>query len=597
MNLIEHYVNLRLAYQKYKEEEKIETTTGEISLHLSCTMRNTNILMKKMMELGYLKWMPQKGRGRKSTLLFHLSLLEAATNNVQRLLAEKNFEEAYSYILSIQFSQVIKEKLLHNMHSHFGLKSITHSTGRRDTLKIPQNMKIHTLDPTFVGIVHEAHLVQHIFDTLVRYDRGSKSYIPGIALAWEENNGTEWTFYLRKGVMFHHGRVLQAKDVQYTMERLRTNQKIPYHTLFECVEKVTMIDDITIQFTLNKPNYMFLDVMSSFFSSIIPHDIELDPLKPIGTGPYQVEKNEEHLLVLEAFPHHFQGRPFLDTIEVWHMPNLKEQPDKIEEEVYSVEHDTATYQELGSFFFVFNLNKNGCHHHNKNFRLAIQQIIDPFKLVNELGYPRKYPAYSFRLEQSKQIVNHLQNNLEEAKRLLSLSGYEGQILKVATFDFKEAREDMEWLKMHCQQIGLNIEVSVIQASEIYEKKVLGLYDIIYTGETFEINEELSLYMMYSSDNSVLRMALDSKTKQHIDIELNYLISLDDLNKRSDGFHNIEDWLREEAYIIQTYHTIEEQNYHKALNGIEVSGYGMPDLRSLWVKPDIESSSSYSIYIP
>ena len=178
-----------------------------------------------------------------------------------------------------------------------------------------------------------------------------------------------------------------------------------------------------------------------------------------------------------------------------------------------------------------------------------------------------------------------------------MDSYEGQVLKVATFDFKEAKEDMEWLEIRCQQIGLNIEVSVIQASEIYEKKVLGLYDIIYTGETFEINEELSLYMMYTSDNSVLRMTLDSKTNQHIDIELNYLISLDDLNKRSALFQKIEDWLREEAYIIQTYHTIEEQNYHKALKGIEVSGYGMPDLRSLWVKPDTESSSSYSIYIP
>lgn len=98
MNLIEHYVNLRLAYQEYKEEERIGATTGEISHHLSCTMRNTNILMKKMMELGYLKWMPQKGRGRKSTLLFHLSLLEAATSNVQRFYSLKRILKKHTPI-------------------------------------------------------------------------------------------------------------------------------------------------------------------------------------------------------------------------------------------------------------------------------------------------------------------------------------------------------------------------------------------------------------------------------------------------------------------------------------------------------------------
>lgn len=601
MNVIEHYINLRLAFMDTEEEEIIETTTAAISDCLSCTMRNTNHLINKMNENGYLNWIPQKGRGRKSTLIFHLPLNDAASLNVKRLLKEKSFEEAYTYIMETKFSQSIKDTLLSGIQSEFGLQSITLSSGRKDTLKIPQETKIHTLDPAFIGIVHEAHIAYHIFDTLIRYDKNSKSYSPGIALAWDETKGgKEWTFYLRKGVLFHHGRLVEAKDIQYTIQRILNNKEIPYHTLFSGIKRVEIIDEITVKFVLEEVNYMFLDIMSSFFSSILPHDCVVNPAKPIGTGPYKVAKHDDHLLVLEVFPYYFQGRAFLDTIEIWHVPmSLNLENKKQKEPVNLAEHNIKTFQELGSFFFMFNMKKQGPHQ-DQCVRLAFQQLIDSKELVEDLGFPRRMPAYSFIYERSSQ-EHCLETSLTRAKQLLQSSMYKGEVLKLATFDFREATEDMNWLKKRCDQIGLNIDISAINSTDIYQNDRFDCYDLIYTGETFEENEELSLYMLYSSEHSILRRALNTEFRLEIDEKLKMVLLEKEIQNRVDRFYFIEKWLKEVAVLVQTYHTLEEQNYHKALNGITVSGYGMPDFRHLWVKPKIDiekqADASYSIYIP
>ena len=45
--------------------------------------------------------------------------------------------------------------------------------------------------------------------------------IPGLAESWEANDSaTEWTFHLRKGVEYHNGRSLHAKDVVYSINRI-----------------------------------------------------------------------------------------------------------------------------------------------------------------------------------------------------------------------------------------------------------------------------------------------------------------------------------------------------------------------------------------
>lgn len=596
MDILEHYINMRLSFSKVNEHEEVYTTTGELAGILSCTMRNTNIIVKKFLEQEWVSWIPQKGRGRKSPLIFRLSLLEAARMYLNQLTREKRIEEAYIFATSSYFPSSVKEVLVSLLQNHFGLQSTNKTNQRMDILKIPTDAQIHTLDPTKIAIVHEAHIASQIFDTLLRYDKASQSFQPGLALAWEEKlSGKEWTFYLRKGVLFHHGRTMTSEDIQYTFNRLRSDKTIPTREMFDVIEKVEVYDDITVNFVLKAPSYLFLDLISSFYASILPCDVTFSDKKPIGTGPFKVNRHEEHLLILDAFQSYFEGRPFLDQIEYWYIPrSLTEETNHPIKENH---HKKTTYKELGSFFLAFNLQKRGIHH-DQHFRLALKHLLDGKRLVSELGLPRRQAASSFLDYKSN---DRSLFSLDKALEHLALSGYKGEVIEVATFRFKEGIEDMNWLKRMCQAVGIHLNVTTVPLSMIYSKNEVTNYDAFYVGETFEENEALSLFIMYKSENSVLRMILNEPYRKKLDLMLEKVAGESSLLNRMEQFLMIEEWLCKEAIIILTYHTLEEQNYHQALSGIEFSGYGMPNFRRLWVKRSREESGSelvsYSIYIP
>ena len=77
-----------------------------------------------------------------------------------------------------------------------------------------------TLDPARIGDIYGRSVSQQIFDGLVQFDH-TLSIVPSLAKFWTASrDGLTWTFTLRKGVRFHHGRELTADDVVYSLTRL-----------------------------------------------------------------------------------------------------------------------------------------------------------------------------------------------------------------------------------------------------------------------------------------------------------------------------------------------------------------------------------------
>ena len=63
-----------------------------------------------------------------------------------------------------------------------------------------------------------------MYDNLIRHDPrdSGKTIIPDLAHSWDiSKDGTTYTFFLRKGVMFSDGAELTADDVKATFDRIR----------------------------------------------------------------------------------------------------------------------------------------------------------------------------------------------------------------------------------------------------------------------------------------------------------------------------------------------------------------------------------------
>ena len=105
-------------------------------------------------------------------------------------------------------------------------------------------------------------------------------------------DGKKHTFYLRKGVKFHHGQELSAEDVKFSLERLLDREShSPYYQFFlprvlgardfwdgksQEVIGFKVIDRYTFEITWTKSFVSALDLMSMHFCKILPRDLVLD---------------------------------------------------------------------------------------------------------------------------------------------------------------------------------------------------------------------------------------------------------------------------------------------------------------------------------
>ena len=83
-------------------------------------------------------------------------------------------------------------------------------------------VKAHTsFDPHIVNDNPDIQLTRHAYDNLILLDPDDLSLIPMLAKSWEANDDlTQFTFRMRSGVKFHHGKELTVEDVAYSFEGL-----------------------------------------------------------------------------------------------------------------------------------------------------------------------------------------------------------------------------------------------------------------------------------------------------------------------------------------------------------------------------------------
>ncbi len=185
------------------------------------------------------------------------------------------------------------------------------------TLRLAMDADPVSLDPQVQlsgGMLQYSHLV---YDPLLRWTQ-KMEFEPRLATSWERIDPLTLRMHLRKGVKFHSGNDFTAKDVAWTLERLKKSQD--FKGLFEAFTTPVIVDDHTIDIktsvpyglTLNMCTYIF-PMDSAFYTgtdekglpkdAIVKTDHSFANDHESGTGPYQVvEREQGQRWVLKAFP-------------------------------------------------------------------------------------------------------------------------------------------------------------------------------------------------------------------------------------------------------------------------------------------------------
>ncbi|HXX00852.1 MAG TPA: ABC transporter substrate-binding protein, partial [Candidatus Acidoferrales bacterium] len=157
------------------------------------------------------------------------------------------------------------------------------------------------LDPR-VGIDAQSERIDNlIFDDLL--SRGDDlSVAPGLAERWEIPDPLTYIFHLHRGVRFHDGRELTARDVKWTFDSLLQGKiRSTKAANYRFVDRIDAPDDSTVVFRLKEPDSPLLWNLSDGAVGIVPYGSGDEmTTHPIGSGPFKfVSAETDREVVLE----------------------------------------------------------------------------------------------------------------------------------------------------------------------------------------------------------------------------------------------------------------------------------------------------------
>ncbi|WP_379153482.1 ABC transporter substrate-binding protein [Paenibacillus sp. sgz5001063] len=534
---------------------EISVTLDELAATFNCTHRNALHIVNKMVGQHWIAWTPSRGRGKRSKLAFLVEAEDIALESMKQAISSKDMGSAIEGIRGHASSSSLQDTLQGWLLAYFGHHSEIRSNKQIDTLRLPVTQKLQTLDPLYMNLLAESFVSSHIFDGLVGRS-GDRGIVPGLAHAWDvDDSRTEWTFHLRKDVLFHHGKVLSAEDVVYTLQRLlQSSQRTLYSSIFKEISRVEALNAATVRMILRNPNELFLPFLCTSRAAVVPREPESATAsafgrRPAGTGPFKLVEMNEDLCVLEVFPYYFQGRAHLDRVEILHVPFSNEQvpPDTVS--AFHIIHnpsaaDSSSWSQIHSEscvrkFVTCNTKKNG-------------PLSDPqlrADILSCLDGTAASPASDIQARQTEALqIATIPQYLGDASHiasLLSQYGYTCSLLSVSPEEFKGP---------------VRLQADLIVFSLLRDQ-----------------DEQLRLYDLYVT----LSQHLDPGTRADIEGLLNLISREPDPAARAGSFKRIEDKLTRDHQLHILYEKPVQTAYLPSVRGVTFNSQGWVDLRHLW----------------
>ncbi len=355
-----------------------------------------------------------------------------------------------------------------------------------------------TIDPQLNSAVDGSTIIHNAFEGLMREDENSK-IVPGTAEKYEvSDDGTVYTFHIRKDAKWSDGKPVVAGDFEYAWKRA-LNPEVAAEYAYQLFyikngaayynqEKVggkvataedvgvKVIDDNTLEVTLEAPVPYFLSLAAfpTYFpvrKDIIEGNEEKWTLKPdtyISNGPFKMSewKEKESITFVKNENYWDAKNVKLETLEVKLIDDqitylnafksgeidVIESPPQAEIPTLLDEGTAKIYPYLGTYFYVINVSdkakdvdpKAAEALSNPKFRKALSLAIDKQLIVDKVAQGGQAPATSYVPagildsigKEFQKEYSSKGANIEEAKNLLAEAGYpNGEGAPTITFTF------------------------------------------------------------------------------------------------------------------------------------------------------------------
>jgi len=443
---------------------------------------------------------------------------------------------------------------------------------------------LYPFKPDFdpAGAAH-VFILNQIYDGLVRLDK-NLGPVGALADYWMiSDDGRTYTFFLRKGVKFHHGRELEAEDVKFSLERLiHKETKGTYYQFLTTkvvgaqeyrdgkaseVSGFKVRDKYTFEILWKNPYVSALYLLSMDFCKILPRDLVQSQgrgffQKPSGTGPFKFDywlrspKLDIIGVRLERNDDYFSKRPFLEAIEFSPLYTAEEFLEEKVDIIPYMSHVLSgrEIQVLEAETFTTAFLMMSCHLaplDNPSVRRAISLAIDKKEIAKAAFRMDTNPhvTYNFippRLPGFYPAVTKEGPDLEEAKKALSQAGYsgEGPFARLTLYRQEDGRDRdtkiYEVLKGQLAGLGISLRLKEYSSWEEIRSAKDPYLVLLHWSLDFPDPENIVLPIFFSS------AALNQSLLHYSNPRLDELAKAAEVEQSRTGrislFHKIEDLL-------------------------------------------------------
>lgn len=392
----------------------------------------------------------------------------------------------------------------------------------KDEVHVAMGVEPETLDCHKQGLVAGRQIGRYIYEGLVELN-SSYEPMPQLAESIENNEDySEYTFYLRQGVLFHNGKEMTSEDVVASLNRWIENCATA-QTILSDGQQFEAVDDYTVKISIGKPCYTFLEVLASptFFAGIMPKEVvdeatDKGVQEYIGTGPMKFVEWKSNQYVLLEKNEDYEGPGYEidgdagDRIINFSKAYIDFVPDSMTRlsGLQTGEYDIATsipydnlseiqsndslvdYKEMAGTMYL-EMNKAIAPFDDVKMRTAVRTALDVDEImagaIPSADYYDINSCFMIRDQAAwftDSTADYMKvNDTEAAKKLLEEAGYNGEEIIITTSqDYPELYNASLVIKSQLEAAGFNV--------------TLNAYDFATSlGQTFDPESTTNLWVM------------------------------------------------------------------------------------------------------